>query len=434
MRIMTWSRVAVATLTAMVGSAYGWEIGEPIVTYWAGPGYSGSNMPIDDAHVKQLKEGAYNVLWAQTKADLDMAAKWGMRALYHLPTARGKGWSEATRTKLAKTIAAIKDHPALYFYHQCDEPPAGWYEYLNADKEFVRSLDPNHPCWVNLLPTYANNKQLGVPGEIISAYWEHVRRFMDVYDPEFTSYDHYQLCNGYDMDDYFLNLAIVQQNAAARGIPFMNGVQTCTWWPNGSLASPSAPRIPNVDELRYLVYTTLAYGAQGIYYYVYSHPGHKGSIVEQDGTISEKYYALQKLNPIFVATAKETRGFRMSGAFFRGFCPHGGTPYGARALLKFKDDVTTVDLPHHAAPTNSILVTRFDAPGRGTRLMVVNLDYRRARTLSLTAPTDAESFDPVSRSWRPLGKTFELSLDKGEGVLLRLADGPASPCPERRQM
>lgn len=395
-------------------------MGDPIVTYWAGPGYPNSNMPVDDAHVKQLKEGGFNVLWAQTKADLDMAAKWGMRALYHLPTARGKGWSEETRTKLAKTIAAVKDHPALCFYHQCDEPPADWFEYLNEDKEFVRSLDPKHPCWVNLLPTYANNRQLGVEGEIISAYWEHVRRFMDVYDPAFTSYDHYQLNNGWDTGDYFLNLGIVQQNAAARGIPFMNGVQACTFWPPEHFATPSAPRIPNPDELRYLVYTTLAYGAQGIYYYVYSHPGHTGSIVSQEGVPDAKYYELRKLNPIFVATARETRGYRMSGAFFKGLCPRGGTPYGARALLRFADGEASAPLPEKAPLRDSVLVTRFDASGRGTRLMVVNLDYRKETSYDVTAPVPALRFDPETGDWTPLGTRFTLSLVKGGGVLLEL--------------
>lgn len=410
--------VMAVVLTSMTSLA--WDMGDPIVTYWAGPGYPGSNVPITDATVKQLKEGGFNVLWATSKEDLDLAAKWGMRALYVMPRARGKRISDEQRAKFAKRLETIKDHPALCFYRQEDEPPAGWFEYLGEDRDFVRSIDPKHPCLVNLLPTYANNRQLGIGGEIVSAYWEHVRRFMDVYDPEFVSYDHYQLNNGWDTGNYFLNLAIVQKNAAARGIPFMNGVQACAWWPPQSFASPAAPRIPGPDEMRFLVYTTLAYGAQGIYYYVYTHPGHRGSIVAEDGTLDEKYYALQKLNPIFVATAKELRGYNLTGTFFRGYCPNGGTPYGRRALLAFGDDVKTVDLPERSECTNTTLVTRFDAPDRKTRLMVVNLDYRKERTLDVIAPSPVTRFDPATGSWSQLGEKFALALGKGEGALLQV--------------
>ena len=47
------------------------------------------------------------------------------------------------------------------------------------------------------------------------------------------------------------------------------------------------------DEMRYLVYTTLAYGAQGISYYVYCHPGHTGGISQPDGTPTPIYHALK---------------------------------------------------------------------------------------------------------------------------------------------
>ena len=47
--------------------------------------------------------------------------------------------------------------------------------------------------------------------------------------------------------------------------------------------------------MRYLVYTTAAYGAHGIYYYVYCRKGHVGSIVALDGTPDAKYEALKTL-------------------------------------------------------------------------------------------------------------------------------------------
>ena len=51
-------------------------------------------------------------------------------------------------------------------------------------------------------------------------------------------------------------------------------------------AAPAAdlgPKRASAWKMRYLVYTTLAYGAQGISYYVYCHPGHTGGIALSDG-------------------------------------------------------------------------------------------------------------------------------------------------------
>jgi len=399
-------------------SAVAWEMGEPIVTYWAGPGYPGSNMAISDATLQQLKEGGFNLVWASSKEDLDLIGKWGLRGICKLGIGRGKNLDPNDCEPFKARLASLKDHPALYVYHQCDEPPAGWFAGLAADSRIARSVDPKHPTWVNLLPTYANNRQLGLEGEIISAYREHIRLFLETYDPAFVSYDHYQLNNGWDTSNYFLNLSIVQQACAARGIPFMNGVQAAAWWPPKSFASPAAPRIPGPDEMRYLVYTTLAYGAQGIYYYVYSHPGHQGSIVSQDGVPDAKYFELKRLNPVFVAIAKQLRGHRLTGTYFKGFCPRGGTPYGANALLTFADGMASEPLPEKKPLTDSVLVSRFDAQNGPTRLMVVNVDYRKERTLEITAPSAVRRFDPATGSWQSLGEKFTLNLAKGEGALL----------------
>jgi hypothetical protein len=49
-------------------------------------------------------------------------------------------------------------------------------------------------------------------------------------------------------------------------------------------------REPGEGEMRYLIYTTLAYGAQGISYYVYSHPGHIPGIVTAEGRATAVYH------------------------------------------------------------------------------------------------------------------------------------------------
>ena len=417
MRINAITLVGTCALALAAGA---WDMGEPVTTYWAGPGFPGHPEKLTERAAKQLKEGGFNTVWTRSPEELDVAAKYGLRAIYDMGLVGLDTRDPKQADDLAARIARVKDHPALYFYHHTDEPPAGRFEALARTRDFIARHDPKHPTWVNLLPLYANNRQLGVDGEIIRAYWEHVRRFGEIYRPEFMTYDHYQFNVGGDTPNYLLNLGIIRLNAAALGIPFFNGVQACTWRP-GSLASPHAPRIPGPDELRYLVYTTIAYGAQGIYYYVYSHPGHAGAIAELDGTTGAKYEEVKRLNRDFIALVKELRPFRFTGAYLQGRQAPGTTPYSEAALLRINPATPPSLLMPGQDFADTTLVTRFDAPDAATRLMVVNMDYRKDRTFDVTAPTPLEHFNPQTGAWTAVGNcTIHLTLTRGSGVLLRL--------------
>ena len=408
-----------ACLLCAMGSAVAWDMGDPIVTYWAGPGFRGNPERLTMRAAKQLKDGGFNTVWATSPQELDVAAAFGLRVIYDLRVGRGLPDSAESREKLAARIAEVRNHPALYLYRHWDEPSAVMFDELARMKAFFKKHDPVHPTWVNLLPTYANNKQLGIDGDLIRAYWEHVRLFGEVYHPEMVSHDHYQFTVGGDTGQYFLNLGIIRQSAAAQDIPFMNGVQACTWVP-GDAASPSSPRIPGPDEMAFLVYTTVAYGAQGIYYYVYSYPGHRGSIADLDGTTGDKYEALKTLNREFVAIAKEIRRARFVGAYFQGRHAPGTTPYCPQAVLRISPDVPTTERKPGDDMANTILVTRFDKDGHPSHFMVVNLDYRQERTVSVSAPASLERFDPIAGTWRRIGQTADVSMGRGRGVLLRL--------------
>ncbi len=402
------------------GGARALDMGDPVVTYWAGPGFPG-NPALTESSLLQLKEGGFNTVWATKPAEMDLAAKFGMRVLYvQSEFAKCLSTNPAERAKAEREIDRVKDHPALLAYMLRDEPPAGEFATLARIKKWGLTRDSKHPMWVNLLPTYANNRQLGVEGDVIRAYWEHVRLFGEVFRPDFITYDHYQFFNNGDAPNYLLNLGIIRQSAAAQGIPFWNGVQACTWVPSG-LASPSAPRIPGPDEMRYLVYTTAAYGAQGIYYYVYYWRGHDGSIASTNGVPDEKYFALKTLNREFINIARELKPLRFQGAYLQGLHAPGTTPWCDQALVDISPATPSAELEPMQELEDTTLVTRFDAPGLPTHLMVVNLDYRKDRTLQLKAPAPFEHFDALEGKWSAVGDSqLSLTLVRGGGVLLRL--------------
>ena len=432
---------AAVGLAAAVQAA--WNPGEPATTYWFGPGCPGEyGMPLTDFWAKQLREGGFNTVWANTPEELDIAAKHGLRAIYSVdPTTE---WAKVDlddpdqKAKLAARVNRVKNHPALYIYEHYDEASAELFPALARVKNFIRELDPEHPCWHNLLPTYANHKQLGVGGkedepqrlgfggDRIAAYWEHVRLFCDVYQPEFIKYDHYQLKTNGDSRNYFLNLGIVQQNAAARRVPFWNGLQACTWTP-GSLASPRSPRIPGVDEMRYLAHTTAAYGASGLYWYVYGCKGHRGVIAETNGVVGAKYEGVKRINREFIAFSKALRGCSLKAAYMHGVHAPGTTPCAWQTLFKISPEVPHREVNELERHEDTTLATHLVSPEGRTYLMFVNCDYRKDRTITVGVSSDAERFDPADGGWSPVGRTFDLSLVRGGGALLRIASATEPP-------
>ena len=160
-----------ASLAAQVLCA-AWDPGEPVTTYWGGPGFPGA-MKLSDAWLEQLKEGGFNTVWATTTNELALAAKHGMRVIYK------PGWLNGgadigkpeVRESLRAKIDAVKGFSALYIYELTDEPSAKSFAKVARVKDFIHECDPDHAAWVNLLSIYANNRQLGIGGEVMLYVW-----------------------------------------------------------------------------------------------------------------------------------------------------------------------------------------------------------------------------------------------------------------------
>jgi len=386
--------------------AAAWKVGTPIVTYWAGPA-------LTDAVARQMAEGGFNVVWCGEKG-LDVAQRHGLRGqLTDGLLAPATLDNPAQREKLDALIARVRNHPAMYCYFITDEPSAGAFGALGKLVAYLRERDPAHLAYINLFPTYANNQQLGTKGDTVTAYREHLRQYVETVKPGLISYDHYQFAKDGDTGAYFLNLAMIRRAAQDAGVPFLNIVQACTWTPS--------MRVPVPDEMRYLVYTTAAYGAQGISYYVYCHPNHTGGIALADGTPTPVYHALKTLNREFVAIAKELQALRSLAIYHAGMAPPGSEPLPADAPLRLDPPVA----PMAYKPPERVrgmMLGYFGQPGQPSHVLVVNLDYKGESVSTLVGPGNLEGFDPASGAWSSAnGPRIELRLAPGGGRLVRLA-------------
>ena len=110
--------------------------------------------------------------------------------------------------------------------------------------------------YINLFPTYASSKQLGNP-----TYADHLESFMRTVRPAVLSYDHYSLMkDGTDRKDYFENLSLIREAGLRWGVPPWNIILSIPHF---------GYRDPTEAEMRWQVYTSLAYGMKGILYFTY---------------------------------------------------------------------------------------------------------------------------------------------------------------------
>ena len=388
-----------------------WQVGRPIVTYWAGP-------PMTDATARQMSEGGWNLVWCGEQ-DLDLVRRHGLRAQLQDPLLAPASLEvPAQQEKLDALLARVREHPALYAYFITDEPNATNFPALGKLVAYLRRRDPAHLAYINLFPTYASNEQLGNQGDTVTAYQAHLRQYVDIVQPALISYDHYQFTTKGDSAQYFLNLALIRQAALDARLPFLNIVQACTWTPS--------MRVPNADEMRYLVYTTLAYGAQGLSYYVYCCPGHTGAIAHADGTPTPLYEPLKTLNRQFAALALQLQPLRSTGVYHAGMLPPGAQPLPKDAPFTLDPPVPAMDYKA-PEPVKGALLGYFGPTGKTgrtsapTHVLVVNLDYQSGAVLGIRGPARLEVFDEAAGQWwRARDKRSELRLPPGGGKLVRL--------------
>jgi len=397
-----------------------WTIGDPIVTYWAGPGYDGM-VPLTDAVARQMVELGINLVWTGTAAEVDLAGRHGLRALYQNRSILLPKYLDdpALRSQIDVTVKELRGKPALYAYHIVDEPPATRFEELGRLVAYLREQDPDHLSRINLFPSNVEPPTMGAPD-----YSTYLNDFCRIVRPSLLSYDFYQFHTTYDHPTYLESLGIIATKAKTMSVPFMSFVQASKWAPD--------IRVPNGNEVRYLVYTTLAHGAQGIGYYVWWWPNHEGGIVDSQGKPTAIYDTLKAVNREFVAIARQSRKWKPIGPFLKGYRP-GKLPPGTTALPSHSSfDIQSIpnDQTFHygvnyGQPLRGVLFGFFGKNSStlkdATAAVVVNLDYSVGKTYTIKGPGNLSVFNATTGEWRAAWQdSVTVDLPPGGGVLVGL--------------
>jgi hypothetical protein len=391
--------IATLVLPASLAASEPWRQRHIWITFWSAP-------PATDAILSKVAAENFNLTWGDERA-LDVAAKHGLKLILQSPLLKPEALTEPAKKKeLDQLIALVKTHPALEAYFLADEPLSKDFAGLGALVAYLKEHDPAHVAYINLLPSYAGDKlriawlQRAMKlNQQTDPYRSYVRDFVNVVKPQILSYDHYHFYRSSDPDEYFFNMEVIRESALRAGIPFVNVIQAARWTPRW--------RMPNGNELRWMVYTTLAYGGRGISYFLYWGPKAYGGLY-QDGKPSPVVADVSKLNGEIA---------KLSAALLKlksvGVAHTGGLPIGTKALPK--------SWPVQIANGGNYVVGLFASKQNADAFMIVNRDYRKA--VSAKAHIKAKRIQEFDRITGKRGAGTEVAANKIVDVVLAPGDG-----------
>jgi len=403
----------------------GWKQKELIVTY-------SCSAPPTETTVENASKQAFNLI-PNSQETLDLAAKHGMKImLEHGRLTPAIADDKPKLDELSNVIRQVKNHTSLEGYYLFDEPKAADIPALAKMVAFIRERDPNHYCFINMLPIY------GVPGYAVplepgvdpsKTYMKFVKNYIETVKPDILSYDFYAFHkkpNGDPIDTcgYFANLSLIREAAKAAQIPFINIIQAC--------AFDNTFRTPNADEMRWQVYTTLAYGGRGVSYFLYWGPKKFGGIY-QDGKEAPLLEPIVRLNQEMRSLSDELMQLTSEQVFNSEFAPANAKPMvvppDSPVQIKSNGDFVlglfSSNQSNSKSSGHSVDKSSDRSVGKSIdHFMLVNTNYREKWQAKFSVLGEKlEEFDRVQGKWFSVETKepgeFELTISPGDGRLFR---------------
>jgi hypothetical protein len=188
-----------------------------------------------------------------------------------------------------QSLSALPTNAACWGYFLADEPSPDAFPGLRSTVDAIRKQRPGKLGFINLYPNYVPSWAIGN-----TSYVEHVSRYAREVSPDVLCMDHYPhfLPNADGREAYCQNLEVMRQQSLAARIPFWNFFNTL---PFGDHSDPTEAQI------RWQIYTSLAYGAKGVLYFCYWNPSDKtfardGAIITKSGKRTRHYDEAKRIN------------------------------------------------------------------------------------------------------------------------------------------
>jgi hypothetical protein len=386
-----------------------------LLTTWSGvsaPAPTGTNFfpimawngaPKDPAALQKMRECGLTIAGFAAPGTLDACRAAGLKAIVSDARTSGYDWANVDEAKARKNVASlvakVGRHPAVFGYYLRDEPGTGMFPGLAKVAGLIRELSPGKWPYINLFPDYANSGQLGA-----TSYADYLERFIATCHPSIISYDNYSLMDdGSVRESYWTNLEAVRAACQKHGIEFWNIVLSVAHFSYREL---------NAADLRFEVYTTLAYGGRGISYFTYFTSGtgnYRMAPIDQFGHQTPTWYFMQHANLQIQKLAPTLLQLRSDAVYHFGQIPSGANGPQTNSLVS-------------GVGGNNFLVGDFTHLDGSRYLMVVNKDLAKSRPCSpqfRKAPRRVQHVSAYSGTLRPF-EGEDVWLPPGGGVLLKV--------------
>lgn len=416
------ARLCALASIGLPANAAGWAQNQFLITFWSPP-------PATDENLTRVAAEGFNLTWTAVEG-LEVAARHGLRAMLTSDLLKSATLDDPAKcAQLDALIKRVKNHPALEAYFLIDEPGAEAFPGLARLVAHLRELDPAHLAYINLFPTYASAEQLGVStaaaeqarrtfpaifadigadDEIALRYREYLRQFTTTIQPDLLSYDHYHFLKEKDGEQYFLNLSLIRQTALEVRRPFLNIIQADT--------IEKTWRLPNANEMRWLAFTTMAYGGRGISYFTYWGPrDYNGLYV--DGKPRPLLGAVAALNHEILRFGPALMELNSVGVYHSAPLPLGTEGIPAQC-------------PVQITGQGEFVLGLFGQDSQPAAFMIVNRNYKqpiKARAVVAIPGRKLEELDRTTGRWvrrqSLRGKRIvKLKLAPGDGRLFRVVN------------
>lgn len=204
-----------------------------------------------------------------------------------------KNADKSLLTKFIDEIEPYAKHPAFAGELLMDEPGKSLFGAVSAFTKAFEKAYPDKMWHVNLFPSYATG------GIQAPNYNDYISNWLLTVPSKHISYDSYPLlATGGIINDYFYNLDIIRSKSRFRKIPFWTFIQTLS-----IAGTPGVPdrREPSETDIRWQVWTNLAFGAKGIQYFCYWTPGNGSeqfgeALIGLNGEKTVRYDYVKKIN------------------------------------------------------------------------------------------------------------------------------------------
>lgn len=366
----------------------------PIMAWGSAPG----NLDV----LREMAECRINIAGFVSPEHLDAVEEAGLKAFVMDQRASGYDFrnlnEEVMRQRVASLVDEVGSHPASIGYFIKDEPHAEEFAGLAKVTKAFLEMDSTKIPYINLYPNYASQQQLGT-----ETYWEHVERFMTTVNPPIISYDHYAIMERQPLrEGYFANLELIRWASIKYQRPFWNVILSTAHFNY---------REPTEADIRFQVFTTLAYGGKGISYFTYFAPlsgNCRMSPIDHFGRKTITWSYLQRVNSMVEMLGPTLMELTSLGVYHVGKVPQGCSGLPGNTIVRAVHS------------DGDLVVGEFVHRDGSNYVMVVNKDFQYSTHFRLTLNDPGHSLQRVSS----FSGRFEDLVDNGDwlapgqGVLL----------------